>query len=232
MNETLWLGFLLLDLCVVLAVYRFFGRVGLYGLIVFNLILCNIQVLKLVELFGLTTTLGNVLYASVFLSTDILSEKHGKAEARRAVLLGFTALVMATAYMQIALRFTPSEADFAQQSLATIFGFFPRVALGSILAYLVSQMHDVWAFHAVKARTGERHLWLRNNASTLVSQLLDTLIFCFVAFWGDAAFPAPVFWNVVLTTYLFKLVVALADTPFLYVARRIRPTGGPLVGAA
>lgn len=223
MNELLWVGFLLLDLCLVLAVYRFFGRVGLFGLIVFNLILCNIQVLKFIELFGYTTTLGNVLYASVFLSTDILSEKYGKKQARKAVLLGFTALVMATVYMQIALRFTPGEADFAQGSLETIFGFFPRIALGSLAAYFVSQMHDVWAFHFWKSRTGGQHLWLRNNLSTLVSQMLDTLIFCGVAFWGDPNIPNPVFWDIVATTYLFKLIVGLADTPFIYLAKRIRP---------
>lgn len=223
MNELLWIGFLLLDLVLVLAVYRFFGRVGLFGLIVFNLILCNIQVLKLVELFGFTTTLGNVLYASVFLSTDILSEKYGKSEARKAVLLGFIALVMATVYMQIALRFTPSEADFSQESLSTIFGFFPRIAIGSLAAYFVSQMHDVWAFHFWKERTSGKHLWLRNNLSTLVSQMLDTLIFCFIAFWGDESIPGDVFWSIVMTTYLFKVVVGLADTPFIYIAKKIRP---------
>ena len=135
MNETLWIAFLTLDLCLVLVVYNFFGRVGLFGLVVFNLILCNIQVLKFIDLFGFTTTLGNVLYASVFLSTDILSEKYGKAEARRAVFLGFGILLMATAYMQIALQFTPSSADFAQESLETIFGFFPRVVFGSVFYF-------------------------------------------------------------------------------------------------
>lgn len=223
MNELLWVGFLLLDLCLVLAVYRFFGRVGLFGLVVFNLILCNIQVIKFIELFGFTTTLGNVLYASVFLSTDILSEKYGKAQARKAVFLGFCALVMATVYMQIALRFTPSEADFAQESLATIFGFFPRIAIGSLAAYFVSQMHDVWAFHFWKGKTGGKHLWVRNNLSTLVSQLLDTLIFCFIAFWGSPEIPAEIFWDIVMTTYVFKIIVALADTPFLYIAKRIKP---------
>lgn len=221
MNELLWIGFALLDLCLVLLVYRLFGRTGLFGLVVFNLIICNIQVLKTVELFGLTATLGNVLYASVFLSTDILSEKYGRKEAQKAVMLGFTALVMTTLYMQIALRFVPAPGDFAQPSLETLFGFLPRVALGSLCAYLVSQTHDVWAFHAIKARTGERHLWLRNNASTLVSQFLDSAIFCGIAFWGQ--FEAPVFFEILGTTYLFKLFVALADTPFIYLARRITP---------
>ena len=221
MNELLWIGFAFLDLCLVLFVYRLFGRIGLFGLIVFNLILCNIQVLKTVELFGLTATLGNVLYGSVFLATDILSEVYGKAEARRAVLLGFVTLVMAAVYMQIALAFVPDPSDFVQPHLEAVFGLLPRIAVASLAAYLVSQFHDIWAFHWIKGRTGGRHLWLRNNASTLVSQLLDSLIFCTVAFAG--VFDWPVFRDIVITTYVFKVVVALLDTPFLYLARRMRP---------
>ena len=219
MNETLWILFALVDLCMVLVVYRLFGRVGLFGLMVFNLLLCNIQVLKTVQLFGLTTTLGNVLYASVFLATDLLSEFYGKKEARKGVLLGFVTLVMMVAYMQVALLFQPAADDFAQPHLEVLFGFMPRVALASMAAYLVSQLHDVWAFHAIRARTGEKHLWLRNNASTMVSQLLDSSIFCVIAFWG--VFPMNVFLEILLSTYVIKVVVAALDTPFIYLAKRV-----------
>lgn len=219
MNEWLWLGFALLDLTSCLVVYRYFGRTGLFALVVFNLIVCNIQVLKTVQLFGVTTTLGNILYASVFLSTDILSEVYGAREARRAVLLGFIILVMAAVYMQLALAFVPAPDDFAQPHLAVVFGFLPRVAAASMAAYLVSQFHDVWAFHWIKACTGGRYLWLRNNGSTLISQLLDTGIFCFIAFWGE--FSSGVFWQIVASTYAIKAAMALLDTPFLYLARRM-----------
>ncbi len=219
MNELLWAGFAVLDLTITLVIYRLFGKTGLFGIIVFNLLLCNIQVLKTVELFGLTTTLGNVLYAGVFLATDILGEMHGAKEARRGVLLGFVTLLMATAYMQIALRFTPAPDDFAQPYLEGIFGFLPRLAIASMTAYLISQWHDVWAFHFWKRRTSGRALWLRNNASTLVSQTLDSAIFCTLAFWGE--FPPRVLAEIMLTTLLFKAFVALLDTPFIYMARRI-----------
>ncbi len=219
MNETLWILFALADLCMVLVVYRLFGRVGLFGLMVFNLLLCNIQVLKTVELFGLTTTLGNVLYASVFLSTDLLSEFYGKKEARKGVLLGFVTLAMMVGYMQIALLFQPAADDFAQPHLSALFGFMPRIALASMAAYLISQMHDVWAFHAIKERTGGRMLWLRNNASTMISQLLDSSIFCIIAFWG--LFPMNVFMEILLSTYIIKVAVAALDTPFMYLARHL-----------
>jgi len=227
MNETLWIIFALVDLCMVLAVYRFFGRVGLFGLMVFNLLLCNIQVLKTVELFGLTTTLGNILYASVFLATDLLGEFYGKKEARKGVLLGFVTLLMMVGYMQIALYFQPSADDFAQPHLQALFGFMPRIALASMVAYLVSQLHDVWAYHAIRQRTGERMLWLRNNASTMISQFLDSAIFCFIAFWG--MFPVEVFWEILISTYVIKVAVAALDTPFIYIAKRMfAHKGGPV----
>ncbi|WP_054651418.1 queuosine precursor transporter [Salidesulfovibrio brasiliensis] len=221
MNELLWIGFALLDLTMVLIVYRLFGRVGLFGIVVFNLLLCNLQVLKTVEMFGLTTTLGNILYASVFLATDMLSELHGKDEAKKAVLMGFVSLLMMTAYMQLALLFVPGAEDFAHPHLEALFGFMPRIALASLAAYLVSQLHDVWAFHKLKQRTGGKHLWLRNNASTLVSQFLDSAIFCTIAFYG--LFPTAVFTEILISTYVIKLAVALLDTPFMYIAKRMFP---------
>lgn len=219
MNELLWLGFALMDLSLVLVIYRFFGKTGLFGLIVFNLILCNVQVLKTIELFGMTTTLGNILYASVFLSTDMLSEFYGKKEAKKAVYLGFVVLVMAVVYMQLALMFNPAADDFVQPHLEAIFGFLPRVALGSMAAYVISQLNDVYVFHLLKDKMGQRHLWLRNNASTLLSQFLDSSVFCLVALWG--LFPVDVWVEILFTTYLFKVIVAVMDTPFLYLARRL-----------
>lgn len=222
MNEALWIMFAILDLSVTLAIFRFFGRAGLLAMIVFNLIVCNLQVLKTVELFGLTTTLGNILYAGIFLSTDMLSEFYGKKEAQEGVKLGFIALVLCTLYMNIALFFIPANDDFAQPHLQAIFGFMPRVAIASLLAYCISQWHDVWSFHFIKKHTGESKLWLRNNLSTSISQFLDTLIFCTVAFYG--VFPWTVWLNILFSTYIIKLLVAFLDTPFLYLAKKIFQT--------
>ena len=218
-NSLLWIGFAVLDLSVTLAVFRYFGKVGLYALIVFDLLICNIQVLKIISLFGLTTTLGNILYAGVFLATDILSECYGKKAATRGVLLGFTTLVMGALYMQIALLFTPGPGDFIQPHLEAVFGIFPRVIIGSLAAYFISQHHDVWAFHFWRKRTKGKMLWLRNNASTLVSQLLDTLVFCSIAFLG--VFPLRDVIEICISTYAIKALVALLDTPFIYGARSI-----------
>ncbi|OBQ46655.1 queuosine precursor transporter [Halodesulfovibrio spirochaetisodalis] len=219
MNEVLWISFAITDLCIALMLYRFFGRIGLFAVIVFNLLLCNLQVLKTVELFGLTTTLGNILYAGVFLATDMLSEFYGKREAQKGVLLGFITLVLMTVYMQVALHFSPAADDFAQPHLEAIFGFLPRVAVASMLAYLASQTHDVWAFHFWKAKTNGKMLWLRNNASTLASHVIDSGIFCLIAFYG--VFPTAVLVEIMITTVLFKAFVSVLDTPFIYLAKRV-----------
>ena len=218
-NEFLWMIFVVLDLTSAIIIYRFFGKAGLFGLIVMSGIVCNIQVVKLVELFGFTATLGNVLYASIFFATDILSEMYGKKEAKKGVLLGFVTLIVATLWMQIALFFKPSPHDTMDPALKKIFSIMPRITIASIIAYLLSQFHDVWAFHFWKRKTKGKFLWLRNNASTMVSQAIDTVVFTTIAFLGTVN--TSTFLSIMLTTYFLKWLVALFDTPFLYLARKI-----------
>ncbi len=217
-NEFIWFGFLILDLSVSLVFVFFFGKQGLFFLIVMNIILCNIQVLKTVELFGVTATLGNILYGGIFFSTDILSEVYGKKEARKGVILGFAALILTTLYMQISLAFHPAPSDFAHPHFQALFQILPRVALGSICAYALSQFHDIWAFQFWKTITKGKYLWLRNNCSTIASQLIDTTVFCLIAFAG--IFDWPVFWEIFITTYFLKVIVSVLDTPFLYLGRK------------
>ena len=218
-NELLWLLMAIIDFCVLLLVFRLFGRDGLYAAIVISIILCNIQVLKIVEIFGLTATLGNILYGSIFLSTDLLSELYGKDKARKGVWIGFYALIFTSVIMQIALLFKPAADDFIDPALRQIFDFLPRVVIASITAYMVSQHHDIWLFHTLKNKFKGKHLWLRNNITTMTSQLIDSIIFCVIAFWG--VFPFNIFLEILLTTYVIKWVVAFIDTPFIYLARYI-----------
>lgn len=221
-NNLLWVTFVVVDLSLALLVYRLLGKVGLYAIIVASVITANIQVVKTVQLFGLVATLGNVLYGSIFFTTDMLSEIYGKKAARRGVWLGFIGMVLMTLWMQIGLRFVPDLSDFAQDSLSTIFGLMPRVATGSLIGYIVSQHHDVFAFHFWRSRTKGRFLWLRNCFSTMVSQAIDTIVFCSVAFWG--VFEGGVWLQILATTYVLKWFVAVADTPFIYLAVRLSGT--------
>lgn len=218
----LWIGvlFALVNFGLFLLCYRFFGRMGLYAWIGMATVLANIQVVKTIEMFGLVMTLGNTIYASIYLVSDLLNEKYGEKEAKKAVWFGFFTLFAATIIMQLVLLFDAQDQDM-QNSLDMIFGLLPRVALGSLCAYFVSQFLDVKIFTWLKKKyPGRKQLWIRMNGSTLFSQLLDSVTFCTIAFLG--VFPMDVWWQVLLTTYLIKFVVSAASTPVLYIARSMK----------
>lgn len=219
----LWWALLFVGIIFVsfLLCYRWFGMVGLFAWIGFATLMANIQVVKTIEILGVVTTLGNTMYASVYMSTDLLNEKYGAKQARQAAMLGFFSLIVSTVIMQMVLVFHPQETDFAQSSLETIFGLLPRLAIGSLTAYAVSQLLDVHLFQKLKKRfSSPNQFWIRINGSTLISQFIDSLIFCSIAFAG--LFPFQVWIEILITTYLFKFLLSIAGTPILYMARRMK----------
>ena len=222
-NELIFILTVLIYLGSVLVLYKLFGKDGLYAFAIFGTLLGNIAVCKNVDIFGFATTAGNVLYASTFLVTDILSEKYGKKDATKAVAYSFSVMVLWMFGTQLILWFTPNANDYIQESLKIVFGLVPRITAASLVGFVCSQNLDVFLYHLIWSRTGNSRakLWLRNNGSTLTSQLIDTVIFTFLAFWG--VYPKPVFFSILITTYLFKALVALLDTPFMYWARSIVP---------
>lgn len=223
-QEMLWCCTLLLDLSLTLLMYRLFGRIGLTAAIVLAILLANLQGPKLTVIFGLETSLGVIFYSTIFFATDVLSEKHGRAVATQAVLVGFGVSVIIVIMMSMSMLYLPStrpeSAEFSSDihaAFAQILSFTPRFVFGSLLAYLVSQTFDVWAFHRIKEWTSGRHLWLRNNASTMTSQALDTVLYSLVVWWGTVSLAVAI--KLALAKYVFKLVIAAADTPFIYWAR-------------
>lgn len=216
---------------LIVLMYKLFGKSGLFAWIAVGTILANIQVLKSIDfdlgVITIAATLGNIMYGTLFLVTDALGEKYGKKDAKKAVYIGFFSLVSMVIVMQISLVFEPNEFDFAQGALETIFGIVPRIALASLIAYAVSQMLDVHLFQWIKERTGEGGLWKRNIGSTVVSQLVDTIIFVPIAFLLilgiPGGYPNDVVFDIFWTTYVIKLVVAALDTPFVYLIKRISP---------
>ena len=179
-NEILWLVLMVITFCGIVIAYRFFGKTGLYAWTAMAVIIANIQVMKTVSIFGFVTALGNVVYGTTFLVTDVLNENYGEKEAKKAVWIGFFVLITVTIMMQVLLMFTPHETDTLSPALKQIFGFLPGITVSSLAAYLIAQNFDVFLYN--KLRKWTKHLWLRNNLSTMVSQLVDNLIFTFLAF--------------------------------------------------
>jgi uncharacterized integral membrane protein (TIGR00697 family) len=120
-------------------------------------------------------------------------------------------------YLPASAPETASLALSMHEATATLFNFTPRFVLGSLLAYLLSQRFDVWVFHAIKEKTNGRHLWLRNNISTMLSQAIDTIVYGVVVWWGVVDLTTAM--QLALAKYLFKILIALLDTPFIYLAR-------------
>jgi uncharacterized integral membrane protein (TIGR00697 family) len=223
-QDLLWILTIVLDLGFAVTLYRLFGRYGLYGTIVFSILLANIQGPKLIMIFGMQTSMAVVLYSSIFFATDLLSEKYGRAEAQRAVMLGFAVSVMTVVLIQISLMYLPSTqvntAEFAlniHNATLVLFDYTPRFVFGSLLAYFISQSFDVWLFHRIKQATDGKHLWLRNTGSTLLSQIVDTLIYGLIVWWGIVDLTTAL--QLAAAKYVFKFIIAVVDTPFIYMAR-------------
>ncbi len=207
--------------CIIYA-YKTFGKIGLYIWVPISTILANIQVVMLVNIFGLDSTLGNILYAGGFLITDILSENYDKKSAQLAVKIGFFSLVSTTMIMQTAIHFVPLEEGIELfNSVRNIFQLLPRLAVASLIGYLVSQFHDVWLYEKIKNKfPAKKYIWLRNNGSTMLSQILDNILFSLIAFYG--VFPVNVIFEIFISTYMIKFIVSICDTPFVYLANYLK----------
>lgn len=225
-NELLLIGSLVFIFSCVLIVYRFFGKTGLYCLSAIVTVLANIEVLILVDAFGAEQTLGNVLFASTFLITDILSEYESKRAANKAVLIGVFASLFFLLLSQSWLLYIPNENDAMSEAIHTVFSSTPRMLISSLAVYAVSQVFDVWLYHKWWAFTEKRcgnkkkFLWLRNNGSTLISQIINTLLFTVLAFYGS--YDIQTLFSIFLSSYVIFVFTSLLDTPVIYLARRVK----------
>ncbi len=223
-TELMWVILLFFCYISILTFLRLFGYVGIFIYCALAVIGANIQVLKTVDFFYSPepVALGTILFASTFLCTDILSEYFDKNKARMNILIGFCAFLFMTLLMVITIGFKPSSDDWVQESLSNVFTPMTRFFIASMIAYLISQYFDVWFFNYIKRITSEKYLWLRNNLSTIASSLVDNTVFSIFA-W-ILLNPEPVsIYNVImiyiLGTYLLRILLALFDTPLIYLAK-------------
>jgi queuosine precursor transporter len=193
----------------------------LFGLFVGLLIGMNLLGGKIIGLFGISTSVAIFLVPFTFLITDIVSEVKGERIARQFLLAGVLAIVMILVFTSIFVLLEPHDRYPYNEEYRTIFGASLRIMVASIVALVISQFHDIWAFSFWKRKTQGRFLWLRNNASTMVSQAIDTLLFMFIAFWHVAPqFDALFILQLALPYYLFKIGFAIVDTPLVYLGVR------------
>lgn len=218
MNELLCVITLVISFTFVILSYKFLGKTGLFLWIAIATIVSNIQTVKLVNIFGIESSLGTILYGSTFLATDILNLKYGKKEAKKTILIGFLTMIVMTVFMSLCLKYTPSSNDFAQQSLITIFTLNIRITIASLIAFAFSQFIDTILFQKLQKKYNK--LWLSNNASTMICQIIDTIIFCMITYYGLV--DIHVIFQIMISMYAFKFIIALCDTPYIYIASKIK----------
>lgn len=184
-----------------------------------------------IKLFGVdklsfTLTTGVLLWPFVFILTDIINEYYGKKGVR---LLSYTASIMiAYAFLMVFLAIHTVPAEWwisnyqtqgvpnMQDAFSAIFGQGMWIIVGSLVAFLLGQLIDVYVFHWIKKASGEKYLWLRSTGSTLVSQLIDSFVVLFIAFYLSGQFTLAQVFAIGIMNYIYKFVVAIGLTPLLY----------------
>lgn len=186
----------------------------LTGIFIGSLVTANfIAGVKIVNLWGFIVPAGFIAYAITFPITDITSEVYGKKVSYYIVWSGFIANTIMLALVYTGLLMPPLAPEM-QETYMKAFTPVGRIVLASMIAYLISQHHDVWSFLTWRKITKGKWLWLRNNASTIMSQLIDTTIFITIAFYG--ILPPNIMLSLIGSHWLWKTIVALCDTPFVY----------------
>ena len=210
----------------------------MYIYTVLAIIAANIQVLKIVNfpIFDNPIALGTILFSTTFLTTDILSEYYGIKYAKKNILIGFVSFLVMNIFMLFTMGFSPldeitagNEYSWAlplQENLLGIFLPLPSFFVASMIAYLLSQYFDVWFFEKLSIITDKKFLWFRNNLSTMTSSLLDNTIFsifAWIIFNPDPLNFNTVLFTFILGTYILRVIIAIFDTPFIYLAKYFMP---------
>lgn len=196
---------------------KVFGKNGVIGWVAVATILANLLTAKNVELFGLYTSIGTVWFASTFLATDILSECYSKEDAKQAVWFGVFANILFIIGSQITLRYMASPIDYANEYMQGLFALNLRISISSSIMYIIANFADIYIYNALRNRMNGKLMWFRNNAATIITNCLENFGFIALAFWG--IYSGKEILTIAISTSIIEMLVAICDTPFLYLAK-------------
>ena len=217
-NELIFFIELIVAYGILLLINKFFGKEGLIAWVAIASILANVLTAKNVDAFGMTYTLGTIMFASTFLATDILSERFGKESAKKGVYIGLLGTLCLVVFSQIGLWYKPSVIDYAHDSMNTLFSLSLRISISSMVMYFIANMMDVYIYNKLKEKTGDRLMWVRNNVATILCNCLENFFFMFGAFYK--VFDTKDVLMMAISTSLVEIIAGILDTPFLYLATR------------
>jgi len=192
----------------------YFGFGILLTIFVAAYIMAPLLAVKLISIGGIIVPAGILAYSLTFPCTDITAEMYGERYARRMVIFGLIAICVSNFLIQISVYWPAADFWEQQASYQAIFGGSLRFFVAGLLAYIVSQLTDVWIFAKVRQKMDGKWLWFRNNVSTAISKFLDMTIFVLIAFYG--VYDMGQLWTIIFGGWLIHLVIAAADTPLVY----------------
>ncbi len=219
MNILLGFNNILVIFTLVVLIDKFFKKEGLIVWVSIATIIANLTVCKMIDIMSFTTSLGQVAFASTFLATDIISEKYGKDIAKKAVYLSIFAQISFLIITQLSLVFIPSSEDIVQESMKTLFSINIRTSIASMVMFFIANMLDIYIYNKLKEKFPKK-LWFRNNFSTIICNCTENYFFNFFAFVG--IFSLGTIFSIATTTTLFEVIIALCDTPFLYISKKLK----------
>ena len=206
---------------VVVILDKKYPKYGLTVWISIATLIANIAVCKQIKILGYMSALGNILFASVFLASDILTEKYGKQFSNRAINLSVIMTIVFMISTQIILLFKPENSQI-QEAMTILFNFNFRVSLSSLLMYFLSSKADIFVYSKIKQLVPDK-LWLRNNLSTILCNCLENFGFSFMAFLF--VLPVKDILIICITSSVIETIIAIADTPFMYLAKKVDSNG-------
>ena len=219
MNGILLIISIFLVFGIEIALEKIFKKEAMFIWVPFALITANILTAKNIDLFGLSTTMGTLMFASVYLATDILNEKYSKEDSKKALNIGIIILILFTVITQASLLFKPNSFDFVNDSLKELFSINLRITISSIVMCYLSNLLDIHLFTKIKEITQGKMLWLRNNVSTIICNCIENYLFIFFAFIG--IYDLKTVLIIATTTSIIECVIAICDTPFLYLSKKL-----------
>lgn len=220
MNVVYVLIFIIIDMCLLLLSYKLFDKYGLIAMYILHIVLSQLTINIPIELFGFTTVVGSSLYAVLFLTIDMINEHYGKNTANKTVDSGVFVLIVFIVIISFIKLLIANNNDIYSNTFNQLFENQLRIVISDIvISYFLFQKLNIWIFNKIKKITASKYLWLRNNASTMISQLLTAIFFYQFAFAG--IIPQKELWQIIITGLIIKLIITIFETPFLYLSCKI-----------
>ncbi len=195
----------------------------LAGIFITNAVVAELIGGKLINVFGVPMSVGILPWPIVFVSTDLINEYFGEKGVRKLSLITASLIAYAFVILFIAIRIPAMHGEklVTDGQFNAVFGQSMWIIVGSITAFMVSQLIDVSIFHFVKNKTGDKMIWLRSTGSTVISQLFDSFIVLGIAFWLTGKMTTEIFLASAITGYFVKMIIAIVLTPLIYLGHSL-----------